>query len=730
MSYLALARKWRPNKFDQVVGQSHVLTALENALAQNRLHHAYLFSGTRGVGKTSIGRLFAKGLNCETGITANLCGECDTCREIDEGRFVDLLEIDAASRTKVEDTRELLDNVQYKPARGRFKVYLIDEVHMLSRHSFNALLKTLEEPPEYVKFLLATTDPQKLPVTILSRCLQFHLKPISVDDIHQQLDHILEKEQVSAEARALGMISHAADGSMRDALSLTDQAIALGNGTIQTDIVSHMLGTIDTDQAIHLLESISSKQPQQAMDKIQQLASNGVEWDGLLQQLASQLHRVAMYQALPSTLDQAQPDAEKIELLSKALTPQDVQLYYQIALKGREDLTLSPNGRVGMEMIVLRMMAFRPSANNSANVISTSSQPQVAPTSNVSPSSQAAPQSSAQQRPSQQQAPVAQAPAQHMQSRPTPSAQHQAPAQSMSQPATQSPASMNEAPQYQPEYQGGYDMAPQYDMLPPMSENPAPAQQAPQQAQPQESAPAPARGNLSGLRHQLRSQRQGQQQAPTQSGGPKKSNATSAQKESVIDRLAQLHGNSAQVSPKSAPQAEKQAPEDEAYRWRPTKPVEKKANTQLTPTQLKQALEHEKTPEMAQKLVDESLEKSEWANLISKMDTPKLVEQLALNSHFNKEGSTVSLQLRGSQAHLNTDKAQSELHSALNHVLGEECHLSIDVSESGETPLELRDRLYQEKLQQALNSLENDPHVQFIERRFAAELDKDSVRPI
>lgn len=729
MSYLALARKWRPNKFDQVVGQSHVLTALENALAQNRLHHAYLFSGTRGVGKTSIGRLFAKGLNCETGITANPCGECDTCREIDEGRFVDLLEIDAASRTKVEDTRELLDNVQYKPARGRFKVYLIDEVHMLSRHSFNALLKTLEEPPEYVKFLLATTDPQKLPVTILSRCLQFHLKPISVDDIHHQLDHILEKEQVSAEARALGMISHAADGSMRDALSLTDQAIALGNGTIQTDIVSHMLGTIDTDQAIHLLESISSKQPQQAMDKIQQLASNGVEWDGLLQQLASQLHRVAMYQALPSTLDQAQPDAEKIELLSKALTPQDVQLYYQIALKGREDLTLSPNGRVGMEMIVLRMMAFRPSANNSANVISTSSQPQVAPTSSVSSSSQAAPQSSAQ-RPPQQQAPVAQAPAQHMQSRPTPSAQHQAPAQSMSQPATQSPAPMNEAPQYQPEYQGGYDMAPQYDMAPPMSENPAPTQQAPQQAQPQESAPAPARGNLSGLRHQLRSQRQGQQQAPTQSGGPKKSNATSAQKESVIDRLAQLHGNSAQVSPKSAPQAEKQAPEDEAYRWRPTKPVEKKANTQLTPTQLKQALEHEKTPEMAQKLVDESLEKSEWANLISKMDTPKLVEQLALNSHFNKEGSTVSLQLRGSQAHLNTDRAQSELHSALNHVLGEECHLSIDVSESGETPLELRDRLYQEKLQQALNSLENDPHVQFIERRFAAELDKDSVRPI
>jgi DNA polymerase-3 subunit gamma/tau len=253
MSYLALARKWRPTKFNEVVGQAHVLTALENALAQNRLHHAYLFSGTRGVGKTTIGRLFAKGLNCETGITASPCGVCDTCKEIDEGRFVDLLEIDAASRTKVEDTRELLDNVQYKPARGRFKVYLIDEVHMLSRHSFNALLKTLEEPPEYVKFLLATTDPQKLPVTILSRCLQFHLKPISVDNIHEQLDHILQHESVNAEARALGMIAHAADGSMRDALSLSDQAIALGNGQVLTDSVAHMLGTLDTDQALHLL---------------------------------------------------------------------------------------------------------------------------------------------------------------------------------------------------------------------------------------------------------------------------------------------------------------------------------------------------------------------------------------------------------------------------------------------------------------------------------------------
>ena len=696
MSYLALARKWRPNQFDQVVGQKHVLTALENALAQNRLHHAYLFSGTRGVGKTSIGRLFAKGLNCETGITATPCGKCDTCREIDEGRFVDLLEIDAASRTKVEDTRELLDNVQYKPARGRFKVYLIDEVHMLSRHSFNALLKTLEEPPEYVKFLLATTDPQKLPVTILSRCLQFHLKPISVEDIHQQLDYIMGQEQVSAEPKALGMISHAADGSMRDALSLTDQAIALGNGSVQRDIVSHMLGTIDTDQAIHLLESISSKQPQQAMDKIQQLAVNGIEWDSLLQQIATQLHRIAMCQALPASLDRSQPDAEKIELLSKALSPQDVQLYYQIALKGREDLPLSPNGRVGLEMIVLRMMAFRPSNHSGANLVSSHCEPASSPAQSVC----------------QPKTEVTQATAQRI--------QQPSPTQMAPQPS----------PHGQPEHHvSGYEtVPPQYDMAPPMSENPVPQHETPPQ-QVQESASTPARGGLSGLRHQLRSQRQGLQQNTPQNGGSKKPKAASAQPGSVIDRVAQLHGNSAQVSPNSAPKsAEPQV--KEAYRWRPSKPVETKVNTKLTPTQLKQALEHEKTPEMAQKLIDESLGHNEWAKLISLMELPKLVEQLALNSHYSKKGTTVSLLLRSSQAHLNTDRAQAELLKALNTVLGEECHMSIEIGESGETPLELRDRLYQEKLQQALNSLENDPNVQFIERRFSAELDKDSVRPI
>lgn len=728
MSYLALARKWRPRQFKEVVGQGHVLTALENALEHNRLHHAYLFSGTRGVGKTSIGRLFAKALNCETGITSAPCGQCDTCREIEEGRFVDLLEIDAASRTKVEDTRELLDNVQYKPARGRFKVYLIDEVHMLSRHSFNALLKTLEEPPEYVKFLLATTDPQKLPVTILSRCLQFHLKPITVDAIHQQLDFILAKEGVTAQARALGMIAHAADGSMRDALSLTDQAIALGNGQIETDLVSHMLGTIDTDQAIHLLEAISSKQPQVAMDKIQQLAQNGAEWDGLLQQLATQLHRIAMYQLLPSTLDRAQPDAEKIELLAKALSPQDVQLFYQIALKGREDLSLAPNGRIGMEMIVLRMMAFRPADMSQANIISAqgANLASAPATQSVAPQASTAPaQTAAAMRAPQPSS--------------TPAERPQAVSHAPSRMASSMNAPSSVAPQpVQTEMPPQYDAPPMdYADYPPMDDMPTmgygdeyvaasqpETQPAPQQAP--ESA-SPALGGLTGLRHQLRSQRKGL----AQNGGPKKSKAASAEKESVLDRVAQKQATAAQVSPRpSLVPSEPEVKEDEPYQWRPSQPVVQSKSKEQTPTEIKRALEHEKTPEMAEKLIAESLEQSEWAKLITKLNTAKLVEQLALNSAYQKEGSTIVLTLRSHQQHLNTDKAQQELLSALNATLGETCHLFVEVGEQGETPLELRERLYQQKLQQAFDSLENDSNVQFILRRFSAELDRDSVRPV
>ncbi|UJF18768.1 DNA polymerase III subunit gamma/tau [Vibrio sp. SS-MA-C1-2] len=365
MSYQVLARKWRPHSFDHVVGQSHVLTALNNALTHQRLHHAYLLSGTRGVGKTTIARIFAKGLNCEEGITATPCGVCQTCQEIDQGRFVDLLEIDAASRTKVEDTRELLDNVQYKPAKGRYKIYIIDEVHMLSRHSFNALLKTLEEPPEYVKFILATTDPQKLPITILSRCLQFHLKHLDVEQIQQQLQLILEKEEINFDSRALRMMARAADGSMRDALSLTDQAIALGNNQVNSDIVAEMLGTLDSSQALHLLAPLAQNDASAVMEQLNELASFGVEWDGLLKELANQFHQIAMLQALPGLFNPLDSDSEQQHSLAGKFAPEDIQLCYQIALQSRQDLALAPDGKAGVEMALLRMLAFRPAIKQS-----------------------------------------------------------------------------------------------------------------------------------------------------------------------------------------------------------------------------------------------------------------------------------------------------------------------------------------------------------------------------
>ena len=363
MSYQVLARKWRPQTFADVVGQEHVLTALANGLSLGRIHHAYLFSGTRGVGKTSIARLLAKGLNCETGITATPCGTCANCQEIEQGRFVDLIEIDAASRTKVEDTRELLDNVQYAPARGRFKVYLIDEVHMLSRHSFNALLKTLEEPPAHVKFLLATTDPQKLPVTILSRCLQFHLKALDVEQIRAQLEKVLLAEQITSDARALQLLARAADGSMRDALSLTDQAVSMGQGQVTTATVSQMLGTLDDEQPLAIIEALVSADGARVMAQIEQAASRGVDWENLLVESLSLLHKIAMVQLLPSMLDNHYAAIEpRLRELARTLPPADIQLYYQTLLVGRKELAYAPDRRMGVEMTLLRALAFHPKA--------------------------------------------------------------------------------------------------------------------------------------------------------------------------------------------------------------------------------------------------------------------------------------------------------------------------------------------------------------------------------
>ncbi len=360
MSYQVLARKWRPGTFREMVGQEHVLRALINALDNDRLHHAYLFTGTRGVGKTTIARILARCLNCETGVSSTPCGECASCREISEGRFVDLIEVDAASRTKVDETRELLENVQYAPTRGRYKVYLIDEVHMFSNHSFNALLKTLEEPPPHVKFLLATTDPQKLPVTILSRCLQFNLKRLPASLIASHLTDILAKEGIEAEPSALQQVARAADGSMRDALSLLDQAIGYGGGGVRETEVRAMLGTIEQDHVYSMLEALAGGDGRAVLECVERLAERAPDFEGVLADLISVLHRIALLQVVPDAVGESQDDVDRMRRLSRLLSPEDVQLFYQIGLQGRRDLLLAPDPRSGLEMVLLRMLAFRP----------------------------------------------------------------------------------------------------------------------------------------------------------------------------------------------------------------------------------------------------------------------------------------------------------------------------------------------------------------------------------
>lgn len=688
MSYQVLARKWRPQAFADVVGQEHVLTALANGLSLGRIHHAYLFSGTRGVGKTTIARLLAKGLNCETGITATPCGVCDNCREIEQGRFVDLIEIDAASRTKVEDTRDLLDNVQYAPARGRFKVYLIDEVHMLSRHSFNALLKTLEEPPAHVKFLLATTDPQKLPVTILSRCLQFHLKALDVDQIRQQLEHVLKQETIESETRALQQLARAADGSMRDALSLTDQAIAMGQGAVTSSTVSVMLGTLDDEQPLGLLEALVDGDGQQVMTLLSQAASRGVEWEALLVEMLRLLHQIAMVQLLPTSLnDDDESNAIRLRELARVVPPADLQLYYQTLLMGRKDLPIAPDRRMGVEMTLLRALAFHPKAAVAEPIARPALTQQMSP---VAPGAAAETASS----------PVTS----------TPAARAATPSSQAASPTTRQPAPRQVAAQPQ--------MA---------APDPVPHNAPPPDAPPPEAASDSALSSSTSQLLQARTQllRQG-------ANKPKKSEPAAPgarPANSALERLASVTERSQQRIRDREPAA---PVKEEAYRWKAVNQPVDVAEPVATPKALRSALEHEKTPELAARLAEEAQARDPWAAEIPTLPLPKLVQQLALNAWKEVTETGVCLHLRSSQRHLNSPSAQQVLSEALSQRAGQRVELSVveDDNSSVLTPLEWRQAIYEEKLAQARQSITCDTHIQTLQRFFDADLDEESIRPV
>ena len=681
MSYQVLARKWRPKTFADVVGQQHILTALANGLRENRLHHAYLFSGTRGVGKTSIARLFAKGLNCVNGVTAEPCGVCEHCKAIEEGNFIDLIEIDAASRTKVEDTRELLDNVQYKPVLGRYKVYLIDEVHMLSRHSFNALLKTLEEPPEYVKFLLATTDPHKLPVTILSRCMQFHLKALEQSQIAEHLGYILNQEQIPFESLALDKLASAAQGSIRDSLSLTDQAIAMSNGNVTLNIVNEMLGLLDETQAIEIIYALQQGNGEKLMQVVSEVANKAGDWDELLREVAENLHKIAMQQLLPQA---SLTEADDISFLAKHIAPQDVQFFYQVVVSGRKELSLAPTARMGSEMVLLRALAFHPKFIGQPLNLENSTQesspknPSSAVENRVKSSGQTA-------SPAIEMPVVSQAIKAHYQDRKK-STTNETVAKSAQPQSTQSAESL---------------------------------------------VSSPVLGALNGL-----DQLDAMPSSPSQE---KKKSERLAQHSS--EKLTALSHVSDTLDAKSAVENLNESDSEESesdglgedYRWEWSNPELAYVEQGPKPSDIKAAILQDITPELQQKIVHLTEEQDRWAQLIEQSGVENLTKEFALNTFIWTESEDAfKLGVRSSHAHLNQDKHCKLLQQSVSHVLGKTIALTVEINDDEQyvTPTDYRRKIYGQLREQAKQDLLQDQKLQLLEREFDCSVDVKSIRPV
>ncbi|MCO6560408.1 MAG: DNA polymerase III subunit gamma/tau [Gilliamella sp.] len=731
MSYQVLARKWRPKSFSEVVGQQHVLKILSNALSLGRVHHAYLFSGTRGVGKTSIARLLAKGLNCETGITATPCGVCDNCRDIEQGRFVDLLEIDAASRTKVEDTREILDNIQYLPTKGRFKVYLIDEVHMLSRSSFNALLKTLEEPPEHVKFLLATTDPQKLPITILSRCLHLHLNVLDTTLIGQQLEHILKLEQISSDPKAIGLLAKAANGSMRDALSLTDQAIALGNGKVDAESVSVMLGTLDKSVPFAIVEALHNSDGNALMQQIEAAAIQGADWDNLLAETITLLHQIALLQVVPTALGDYTDNEERIRFLAQYMAPNDVQLFYQILLMGRKELSFSPDKKIGVEMSFLRALAFMPKVVDAvtppvmASSVSvqgnkqtqtkeppnTQLQSQAVMHANVSrqaeANNQAVNQTKKQSR-IQQSDPIlatVSQPVNHTE-------------QNTPQPVVSSPLT-NEQSQH-------HDLN---DLTVLSSKTASTSKAKPV------TADLTIPDDVSSVTKSVLEMRM---QLMKEEQNPKKSESVDAnQPQNLIINKSLTRIKQSVVSVNNIDNNDngnsKEEITAENYRWQASGLIAMKEELLVDTKAFRESLNGDKTPEMTKKLITEMAQKDAWCAEIEQLDLPPLIKQIVVNSAFEQvDSGTIVLHLRSTVKHLiNSVSNVIKVKKALCKHRNQELDVDIIIDDVNyKTPVEMREELYQEKLAQAKIAITEDSKVATICRYFDAKIDEASIRPV
>lgn len=688
MSYQVLARKWRPKTFADVVGQEHIITALANGLKDNRLHHAYLFSGTRGVGKTSIARLFAKGLNCVHGVTATPCGECENCKAIEQGNFIDLIEIDAASRTKVEDTRELLDNVQYKPVVGRFKVYLIDEVHMLSRHSFNALLKTLEEPPEYVKFLLATTDPQKLPVTILSRCLQFHLKALDETQISLHLAHILTQENIPFEEPALVKLAKAAQGSIRDSLSLTDQAIAMGDRQVTNNVVSNMLGLLDDNYSVDILYALHQGNGELLMRTLQRVSDAAGDWDKLLGECAEKLHQIALMQLLPQ---KSSDDNEHFSFLAKHISPEDVQFFYQVIISGRKDLSNAPNRRIGAEMTLLRALAFHPKFLTAVPKANTTITPP--------PSTPSAVENTG----NYVDVPVL--------SQSIKSAYSQAKPNKTSIPNLASLSALD-ALEHLTQLENQERQEHKAESLATVSETLHHIQELDEEKSHKKMTALPVR--------EMTEPKPKHIEKPTSPP-----NAAQAPQENSTEENSS--DDNAEVA-----QDEQEILSADTYRWEWSNPELAKADTGVRPSDIKQAILKDITPELRLKIITQTQQQDEWADIVERSGVTGFSKELALNCFLqSKTDDEINLGLHSEKSHLRQDRSIKNLVEALSKLQGKDIRLIINLDDSNvTTPIEYRRNIYQALREKAQNELQKDNKLQILLNEFDAKLDVESIRPV